>query len=80
MINFKDNNQLDLLDVLSVLSFLIGIMNLDENISQGDLQDKAQFKLYGLNCSECLHSSKEHWCHLDSFAAWLPEILNQFVT
>ena len=45
MINFKDNNQLDLLDVLSVLSFLIGIMNLDENISQGDLQDKAQLIL-----------------------------------
>ena len=40
--NFKDSNQFDLLDMLGVLSFVIGIMNLEENITQGDLQDKAQ--------------------------------------
>ena len=37
--NLKDGNQLDLLDMLSVLSFCIAIMNLDENITQGDKQD-----------------------------------------
>ena len=45
MINFKDSNQFDLLDLLGVLSFLIGVMNLDENLTQGDLQDKAQLIL-----------------------------------
>lgn len=39
---FKDNNQIDFLDLISIMSFCIGVMNLDENISQGDLQDKTQ--------------------------------------
>ena len=43
--NFKDSNQIDLLDTLSVLSFLIALMNLDENLTQGDLADKAQLIL-----------------------------------
>lgn len=38
MMNFKDSNQIDLLDVLSVLSFLIGLENLGMNISQEDMQ------------------------------------------
>ena len=33
------DNQLDLLDVLNILSFLIGLMNLQENLTQGDKQD-----------------------------------------
>lgn len=37
--NLKDGNQFDFLDTLSVLSFCIAIMNLDENITQGDKQD-----------------------------------------
>ena len=41
----KDSNQFDLLDTLGVLSFLIGVMNLDENLTQGDLQDKTQLIL-----------------------------------
>ena len=36
--NFKDSSQLDILDVLSVLSFLIGVENLEYNISQDDMQ------------------------------------------
>lgn len=43
--NFKDSNQFDFLDMLGVLSFLIGMMNLDENLTQGDLADKAQLIL-----------------------------------
>ena len=33
------DNQFEMLDVLNVLSFLIGIMNLQENLTQGDKQD-----------------------------------------
>ena len=43
MMNFKDSEQFDLLDMLGLLSFFIGLMNLEENITQGDLQDKTQF-------------------------------------
>ena len=34
-----DNGQLDFLDILSVLSFVIAVVNLDENLSQSDKQD-----------------------------------------
>ena len=33
------DNQLELLDVLNILSFLIGVMNLQENLTQGDKQE-----------------------------------------
>lgn len=32
-------NQLEFLDLLSIASFCICLMNLDENITQGDMQD-----------------------------------------
>lgn len=35
----KALEELTVLDVLNVLSFLIGLMNLDENLTQGDKQD-----------------------------------------
>ena len=34
-----DNGQLTFLDYISLMSFFIGLMNLDENLSQGDKQD-----------------------------------------
>ena len=34
----KDDKQFDFLDSLAVLSFLIGVKNLDLNITQNDLQ------------------------------------------
>lgn len=37
----NNNGQLDFLDLISIMSFCIAIMNLDENISQGDLADSA---------------------------------------
>lgn len=37
-----DNGEFTFLDIISLTSFLIGLMNLEENISQGDLQDKTQ--------------------------------------
>lgn len=34
----KDSENLDFLDIISLLSFLIGVQNLDLNITQNDLQ------------------------------------------
>lgn len=34
------NKELSFLDLISIASFCIGLMNLDENITQGDLADK----------------------------------------
>lgn len=34
-----NNNQLAFLDIISIMSFCISLMNLDENLSQGDKQD-----------------------------------------
>ena len=35
----NERNQLDLMDILNVLSFYIGLLNLQENLTQGDKQD-----------------------------------------
>lgn len=35
----NNNNQLTFLDIISIMSFCISLMNLDENLSQGDKQD-----------------------------------------
>jgi hypothetical protein len=37
-----NNGQYDLLDILNILSFLIGIMNYNENLTQGDKQELMQ--------------------------------------
>lgn len=35
----NNDNQLEFLDLLNIMSFCIGIMNLQENLNQGDKQD-----------------------------------------
>ena len=35
-------NQISFLDLISIASFCIGLMNLDENLTQGDKQDLMQ--------------------------------------
>ena len=35
----NNNNQFTFLDILNIMSFCIGLMNLDENLGQGDKQD-----------------------------------------
>ena len=35
----NEKNQLDLTDILNVLSFYIGLLNLKENLTQSDKQD-----------------------------------------
>jgi hypothetical protein len=37
--NSNNNNQFELLDILNVLSFVIGVLNYQENLTQGDKQD-----------------------------------------
>lgn len=37
--NNRYNNQLGFIDLLSMASFCIGLMNLDENLTQNDMQD-----------------------------------------
>ena len=34
-----DSGQLDFLDIISIMSFVVGLINLDENLTQGDKQD-----------------------------------------
>jgi hypothetical protein len=41
MLNQNDN-QLSILDILNILSFFIGLLNLEENLTQGDKQDMMQ--------------------------------------
>ena len=36
------NKQLDLLDTLNIMSFIIGLMNFNENLTQGDKQELLQ--------------------------------------
>ena len=38
----QNNNNLNLLDILSVISFVIGVANYEENISQSEVQDLVQ--------------------------------------
>ena len=35
----RESKQLDFLDILNILSFLIGVENLEANLTQGDKQD-----------------------------------------
>ena len=37
-----ENGEFTFLDILAILSFIIGAMNLDENLTQGDKQDLLQ--------------------------------------
>ena len=37
-----NNGQYDFLDYISILSFIIALMNLDENMTQGDKQELQQ--------------------------------------
>lgn len=38
----RDNGQLDFLDILSIMSFYIGVLNLELNITQSDLEAKTE--------------------------------------
>lgn len=36
---YAESNQLGVVDILSIMSFVIGLMNLEENLTQSDKQD-----------------------------------------
>ena len=38
----SNSGQLDFLDVLNIMSFLVGLINLEENLTQGDKQELQQ--------------------------------------
>lgn len=68
----SNNNQLELLDLLSIASFCIGLMNLDENITQGDMQDlEQQFNTQTKKVLDEIHD------HLKSQDLKIDEILNR---
>jgi hypothetical protein len=54
----KDSNNIDFLDMLGVMSFLIGILNYGENVSQGDMQELAQ--ALGQRTSEAVEDIHMH--------------------
>ena len=68
----SESKQLDFLDLLNVLSFLIAIENLRENLTQGDKQDLQQ---------ELSESTErllaEVHAHLEAQDAKIDEILNR---
>lgn len=68
----NNKNQLQFLDLLSIASFCIGLMNLDENITQGDMQDlQQQFDTQTHNVLDEIHQ------HLEIQDAKLEEILER---
>ena len=40
--NNNTNNQIEMLDILNIMSFMLGIQNLNENLTQNDKQDMIQ--------------------------------------
>ena len=36
------NNQIEMLDILNIMSFMLGVQNLNENLTQNDKQDMIQ--------------------------------------
>ena len=68
--NLKDNEQIDFLDYIGILSFLIGLQNLGLNITQNDLQVSEK------HLSEYLHKQvKEIHTHLEQQDNLLKDIL-----
>lgn len=68
----NNNNKLEFLDLLSMASFCISLMNLEENISQGDMQDLEQN--FNTNLSKILN---EIHGHLEVQDSKLEEILKR---
>lgn len=67
----NNTGQLDFLDLISILSFCIAVMNLDENINQGDLADSADKLL-----NEIHGHLKEQDIKLDHIIRELEELKN----
>lgn len=68
----KTLEELTVLDVLNVLSFFIGLMNLDENLTQGDKQD-----LMSATDKQTAVILKEIHTHLEQQDRRLDELINR---
>lgn len=68
----KTLEELTVLDVLNVLSFFIGLMNLDENLTQGDKQD-----LMSATDKQTAVILKEIHTHLERQDKRLDELINR---
>ena len=69
--NYQDR-QLDFIDLLSIASFVIGLMNLEENLTQGDKQE-----LIGEFSNKADLLLNEIHAHLELQDAKLAEILEE---
>ena len=70
-----NNNQFEFLDLLSIASFCIGLMNLDENITQGDMQDLEQ--TFNEKTTKVLDEIHEHLKVQDSKLEEITNILKE---
>lgn len=43
------NNQFDILDIISIINFFIGLKNLNENVEQGSVQQSLQNKTHDIH-------------------------------
>lgn len=43
------NNQFDILDIISIINFFIGLKNLNENVEQGSVQQALQNKTHDIH-------------------------------
>lgn len=69
MIGNGNNSQFTFLDLLGVMSFLLGIANYGENVSQSDIQDLMKVSLVSLDSV-----TKEIHSHLENQDIRLKEI------
>lgn len=53
-----DNGQFTFLDTINLISFMIGIMNLNENLTQGDKQDL--LKTFSQKADDLLNEIHSH--------------------
>lgn len=68
----NENSQLEFMDILSIMSFVISLKNLDENLSQNDKQDLQK------NLSDNTHLLlKEIHAHLEEQDKKINEILEE---
>ena len=72
----NENGQLNFIDLLSVMSFIIGLLNLDMNITQNDIAE--QTADIDKRVNERLHEAlKDIHTHLQEQDSRLSDIQNQ---
>ena len=69
-----ENGQFTFLDTISFISFIIGIMNLNENLTQGDKQDLLQ--TFSNKADNLLNEIHSHLQEQDEKIDKILEVLN----